>query len=62
MRHLLLPNRAKRMECVELAPALAYPNPHDSGSKLHALSRSAGLRAGPCLANVPAAVSCGLAR
>src|SRR5207247_8926482 len=31
------PNRAKRMECVELAPALVPSSTFDSGSKLHAL-------------------------
>src|ERR1019366_10587791 len=31
------PNRAKRLECVELAPALERPLPYDSASKLDAL-------------------------
>jgi hypothetical protein len=31
------PNRAKRLECVELAPAIEGPATSESGSKLHAL-------------------------
>jgi len=31
------PNHAKRMECVELAPAVECARRVDSGSKLHAL-------------------------
>jgi hypothetical protein len=34
----------KRLECVELAPAFGGATTFDSGSKLHALSRDAGLR------------------
>src|SRR6266446_10854273 len=33
----LQPNRAKRMECVELAPAVGCVVRFESGSKLHAL-------------------------
>ena len=31
------PNDAKRLECVELAPAFDLPSPYDSASKLDAL-------------------------
>src|SRR5437773_2915720 len=41
----LAANVAKRMECVELAPAFDPPGAYESGSKLHALHtlRAAGL-------------------
>src|SRR5438046_1315316 len=45
-RRRLVANVAKRMECVELAPAFDPPGAYESGSKLHALHtlRAAGPR------------------